>query len=139
MARDGQLPRVLSKVSSHQVPKNALLLIAGLSLVIGILGTSQQELLTTLVTFGALTAYIMLNVAVIVQFGVRQKSKNFFLHWVSPVLGSAVLIYALIHTSTLTKVLGISWLVIGSFLAVYWSRKPGRIDGLTQRPSAHDR
>ena len=40
-------------MSAHGVPRNAMLLIALLSLVIGIAGTQEQELLTTLVTFGA--------------------------------------------------------------------------------------
>lgn len=126
MARDRQLPRFLAKVSGRQVPRNALLLIAGLSLVIGIAGTAEQELLTTLVTFGALTAYIMLNIAVIVQFGFKQRSKKFFLHWISPLLGTLVLGYALVHTSTLTKVIGVSWLLIGAIISTYWVLKARR-------------
>lgn len=121
MARDGQLPRIFAKVSDRQVPRNALLLIAGLALVVGIVGTTQQELLTTLVTFGALTAYILLNVAVILRFGFVERSRAVFVHWISPMLGIFVLGYALLHTSTLTKVLGVSWLLIGTAVAVFWA------------------
>jgi len=120
MARDGQLPRIFSKVSGRQVPQNALFLIIGLSLVIGIAGTAQQELLTTLVTFGALTAYILLNIAVMVHFGVRQHSRNIFLHWISPVIGTLVLAYALWSANTNAKILGVSWLVVGTAIAIYW-------------------
>ena len=120
MARDGQLPRIFSRVDKRQVPRNALLLIVALSLVIGIAGTSEQELLTTLVTFGALTAYILLNIAVIAHFGIKERSRSVFLHWISPVIGILVLGYALWNASTLTKVVGLCWLVIGAAVATYW-------------------
>lgn len=121
MARDRQLPRLFAEVSRKQVPRNALLLIVVLSLFIGITGTSQQELLTTLVTFGALTAYILLNVAVVVQFGIRERSRNIVLHWISPILGAAVLVYALLNTNANAQILGIGWLFIGAAISVYWA------------------
>lgn len=123
MARDRQLPSFLASVSKRQVPRNAMLLIAGLSLVIGIVGTAEQELLTTLVTFGALTAYILLNITVIVHFIARERSRHFFMHLFSPLIGTAVLTYALWSTGPLTKIIGISWLVIGAVVAaVQWRR-----------------
>lgn len=132
MARDRQLPRFLSFVDGRQVPRNAMLLIAALSLVVGITGTAQQELLTTLVTFGALTAYILLNVAVIVHFGVRGRSRRFFLHWISPVVGTAVLAYALANANPHAQILGAVWLLIGAAISAYWWwRRPS--------PSAADR
>ncbi|KAM9862832.1 APC family permease [Leucobacter sp. BZR 635] len=120
MARDGQLPRIFARVSNRQVPRNAMLLIAGLSLIVGILGTTEQELLTTLVTFGALTAYILLNVAVIVHFGVISRSRNVFLHWISPIIGTLVLGYALWNASTNAQMIGLAWLAIGAAIASYW-------------------
>ncbi len=133
MARDRQLPSVFAKVSrSRAVPQNAMLLIAGLSLVIGLVGTEQQALLTTLVTFGALTAYVLLHVAVLVDLGVRGRSRNVLTHWISPVVGSAVLVYALWNADVHAKVLGVSWLVVGCVLAVCF-RTTGRI-----RPAAED-
>ncbi|GIL25243.1 APC family permease [Actinocatenispora comari] len=119
MARDGQLPRLLATVSrTRQVPRNALLFVAGLSLVVGILGTRAQTLLTTLVTFGALTAYILLHVSVFVHLGVRGRSRNVFLHWVSPVIGTAVLGYALWNANTNAKVVGVCWLAVGAAIGL---------------------
>ncbi|WP_022885961.1 APC family permease [Glaciibacter superstes] len=121
MARDGQLPRIFAKISPRrQVPVNAMLLIAGLSLVIGIVGTAEQELLTTLVTFGALTAYILLHVAVIAHFGVKQRSGKKFVHWVSPIVGIVVLGYALWNANDNAKIIGVAWLVIGAGIASFW-------------------
>ncbi|MCZ2405000.1 APC family permease [Paenarthrobacter sp. Z7-10] len=135
MARDGQLPRVFSRVSAkRQIPRNAMFLIAGLSLVIGIVGTSEQELLTTLVTFGALTAYILLHVAVSAHFGVKLRSRRLFVHWISPVLGILVLGYALRSANANAKVLGVAWLLIGVGIALYFRfSKKGAMQAESER------
>jgi amino acid transporter len=104
-----------------------MLFIALLSLVIGIAGTQEEELLTTLVTFGALTAYILLHIAVLVHFGVRGRSRKVLVHWVSPVIGAAVLLYALWNADTNAKILGLSWLTIGILIATCL-RLSGRLD-----------
>ena len=41
------------------------------------------------------------------------KSRKIFVHWVSPILGAAVLIYALWSASDNAKVVGLVWLAIG--------------------------
>jgi amino acid transporter len=115
-------------VSSRKVPANALILIACLSLVIGIVGSEEQGILTTLVTFGALTAYILLHIAVIGSFGIRQRSRNIFLHWISPLIGTAVLGYALWSADIHAKIVGCCWMVIGILLAVFFQlRHPDRM------------
>ncbi len=119
MARDRQLPGVLAYVApTRKVPQNAMLLIAGLSLVVGVLGAEYSTLLVTLVTFGALTAYILLHVAVLWHLGIRGRERNLFAHVISPVLGTAVLTYALWSAGTSAKVLGLSWMAVGVVLAV---------------------
>lgn len=120
MARDGQLPRFLARVSEHKVPRNAMLFIAVLSIGVGILGVTQAGLLITLVTFGAITAYILLNVAVVNHFIIREKSRRFFLHLVSPVLGTAILLFALWSATSNTKILGVCWLAVGLGVAAYF-------------------
>jgi amino acid transporter len=128
MARDRCLPHVLAKVSSRKVPANALILIACMSLVIGIVGSEEQGILTTLVTFGALTAYILLHIAVIGSFGIRQRSRNIFLHWISPLIGTAVLGYALWSADIHAKIVGCCWMVVGILLAVFFQfRHPDRM------------
>jgi amino acid transporter len=126
MARDGQLPRVFSRVSPvRRVPTTAMIAVAALSLLIGVAAVGQIEILTFMVTFGALTAYILLHVSVIIHFGIRGRSKKIFSHWISPILGIAVLGYALISTSDLAKIVGISWLIIGVVIALVL-RRSGR-------------
>jgi amino acid transporter len=126
MARDRQLPKILAKVNPKtKAPANAMIFVTVLSLIIGIFGVENPALLTSLVTFGALTAYILLHVSVLVHFGARMKSRKVFVHWVSPILGAAVLIYALWSASQNAKVLGLVWLTIGVLIAVYF-RVTGR-------------
>ncbi|MDX1888024.1 APC family permease [Mycolicibacterium sp. 050158] len=140
MARDRQLPKFLAKVNSKtQVPANAMIFIMVVSLAVGIFGIENPALLTSLVTFGALTAYIMLHVSVLVHFGVKMKSRKIFAHYVSPILGAAVLIYALWSGSFNAKLVGLIWLGIGVLIAVYF-RATGRslaqsdIDGASDTP-----
>ncbi len=57
MARDRRLPRFLAHISpARQVPDRAVLLVAALSLFLGLLFVGQVGFLSTLVNFGALDA-----------------------------------------------------------------------------------
>ncbi len=125
MARDHQLPRFLAYVTpKRQVPQNALLFIAAISLVVGVLGAENSTLLTTLVTFGALTAYIMLHIAVFWHLGIQGgRNRRVFTHLISPVLGAAVLLYALWSADANARILGLSWLAVGVLIAVVQARR----------------
>lgn len=126
MARDGQLPRRLAYVSPKRgVPTVAMVVVAILSAIIGVVAVGQIEIMVLLVTFGALTAYILLHITVIVDFGFRRSSRSIFLHWISPIIGIAVLGYALYSTSDLAKIVGVSWLVVGLVIALLL-RRSGR-------------
>ena len=126
MARDGQLPRRLAHVSpKRRVPIFAMFAVTALSLIIGVLAVGQIEILILMITFGALTAYILLHIGVIVSFGIKESSKHIFLHWISPIIGIAVLGYALISTSDLAKIVGVAWMVLGAIIALVL-RRAGR-------------
>jgi amino acid transporter len=116
MARDKKLPRVLAKLNKKEAPTTALYLVAALSLVIAIVGKDQIETIVTMVTFGALCAYVMLHASVIAFF--RGKTdRSFFRHLVSPVLGAAVLCYALFSANSNAQLVGVAWLVLGGIVA----------------------
>src|SRR4051794_32624388 len=119
MARDGQLPSILGRVSKRKVPRNSMIFIAAVSVAIGILGVEQADLLTTLVTFGALTAYVLLNIAVINHFGLREKSRRYLVHYASPAIGSAILLLALLNANVHAQILGVTWLALGVAVAIY--------------------
>src|SRR5262249_53298602 len=114
MARDGKLPRFLAHVHARsQVPDAAILAVAALNLLVGLAFANRLELLISLVSFGALTGFLLLHVAVIVHFVWRQGSRLWLRHLVVPLLGFASVGSVLLHMSTLAKLAGIAWLGLG--------------------------
>ena len=117
MARDRQLPSFLAKVSpKHGVPVNATFLVAGISLVLGVYMASRSDgitLLSTLVNFGAMAAFLVLHVSVIVHFMVRNGSRDWWRHLISPALGFVILGYVVINAKVAAQTLGFLWLAIG--------------------------
>ncbi|MGH6829475.1 MAG: APC family permease [Rhizomicrobium sp.] len=122
MARDGSLPRFLHQVNRHSVPSRALLLVAAMSVMISLLTMHRIETMVTMVTFGALSAYVMLHLAVIRFFHARS-DRRIFAHVISPILGTAVLGYALVEANINAKILGLSWLLVGVGLALFLRRR----------------
>ena len=131
MARDRQLPSFLAKVSTrHGVPVNATLLVAGVSLVLGLYMASRSDgitLLSSLVNFGALTAFLVLHVSVIVHYRVRGGSKQWWRHLVSPALGFLILAFVVVNAKVAAQTLGFVWLAIGVVILlglIFTGRKP---------------
>ncbi|MFL6121021.1 APC family permease [Actinophytocola sp.] len=118
MARDGQLPRFLARVHpGHQVPEHATFLVAAISVVVGggmtLRADNGVSLLTTLVNFGALTAFLLLHVSVIVHYLVRGRSRDYVRHLVVPLCGIAILGYVVVEAKVAAQAVGLTWLGIG--------------------------
>lgn len=118
MARDRQLPRFLAKVHpGHQVPERATFLVAGISVAVGTGMTLRDDngvsLLTTLVNFGALTAFLLLHLSVIVHYLIRQRSRDYLRHLVVPLCGMAILGYVVVEAKVAAQTVGLVWLGIG--------------------------
>ncbi len=122
MARDRQLPSFLARIDPvRRVPVNATLFVAVISLALGIYMSLREDgitLLSTLVNFGALSAFLLLHVAVVVHFVVRKKSRDWWRHLVVPVLGFAILAYVVVNAQVAAQTLGFVWLAIGLVLLV---------------------
>jgi amino acid transporter len=85
------------------------------------------SLLSTLVNFGALSAFLLLHVSVVVHYVVRRKSRNWWLHLAVPVIGFAILVFVVVNAQVTAQTLGFVWLVIGLVLMgvlVATGRKP---------------
>ena len=118
MARDRQLPRFLAKIHPHyRVPEYATFVVAIISVVVGIGFTLRDDygltLLTTLVNFGALTAFLLLHVAVIVHYLVRKRSQDYLRHLVVPLCGLVILGYVVIKAKVTAQAVGLIWLGVG--------------------------
>jgi amino acid transporter len=131
MARDRQLPSFLARVHpTRRVPVNATLLVAAVSLALGLYMNSREDgiaLLSTLVNFGALTAFLLLHVSVVVHFVVRNHSRDWWRHLLVPVIGFGILFYVIINAKVAAQLLGFVWLGVGVVLLVFLvvtGRKP---------------
>jgi len=117
MARDRQLPSFLAKIHPKKgVPVNATLLVALVSLVLGLYFNTRSDgisLLSTLVNFGALTAFLALHVSVVWHYVGRLGSRNWWSHLVAPAIGFLILAYVLINAQLEAKWLGLIWFAIG--------------------------
>ena len=120
MARDRQLPSFLAKVNpKHKVPVNATLVVAAISLALGLYMASRSDgitLLSSLVNFGAMTAFLVLHVSVVVHYLVRNGSTNWWRHLISPALGFLILAYVVVNAKVAAQTLGFVWLAIGSVI-----------------------
>jgi amino acid transporter len=118
MARDGKLPAVLARIHPrYQTPYVSTLLVAGVSLIVGWLFAARLDDLSRIVNFGALTSFLLLHLAVINHYFIRQRSGAWFRHLIFPLAGFVVIAYVLYEMDRTAKILGASWIAIG---AVYY-------------------
>ncbi|MGW4638584.1 APC family permease [Sphaerisporangium sp. NPDC004334] len=129
MARDGQLPKFLAKIHpKHKIPVNATFVVAAVSLVFGIFMSRLADgiqVLTSLVNFGAMTAFLALHVSVIVHYVIRQGSRDWWRHVIAPAIGFLILLYVVINANIAAQVLGFVWLLVGLAILAY-SYRVGR-------------
>jgi amino acid transporter len=120
MARDRQLPGFLAKVHpTRRVPVNATFVVAAISLALGLYMSSRDDgisLLSTLVNFGAMTAFLVLHVAVVWHYVGRQKSRDWWRHLAVPVIGFGILLFVVINAQVAAQTLGFIWFGIGVVL-----------------------
>ncbi|MBV9905899.1 MAG: APC family permease [Alphaproteobacteria bacterium] len=117
MARDGKLPRALAHVGERKVPDRAIFLVAAVTLGLGTFLVDKLELLTSMVSFGALVGFLLLHVSVVAYFIVRQKSRNWWRHLIVPLIGLAIIGYVLLNAERNAQIAGVLWLIAG--LALY--------------------
>ncbi|SBT40587.1 APC family permease [Micromonospora auratinigra] len=117
MARDQQLPRFLSRVSPRRnVPVNATLLTGAVSLVLGLYMATRADgitLLSSLINFGAMVAFLVLHVTVVVHHLIRRRSRNWWAHLVMPAIGFVILGWVVVNANIAAQRLGLAWLVLG--------------------------
>ena len=135
MARDRQLPSFLAKISvKNSVPANAILLISALSIGLGVWMSTRADgvdLLGSLINMGALVAFIVLHVSVIVHYMIRGRSKRPWSHLVAPLIGMAILVFVVINANILAQVVGLIWLGVGALVLI-------GLYAAGRRPTLHD-
>jgi amino acid transporter len=71
-----------------------------------------------IVNFGAMTAFIVVNAAVIALFVFKRKSRRWLYHVISPILGISMLVAVLTQMRKLGLIVGFGWMIVG--VIVYW-------------------
>ena len=118
MGRDKQLPTFLARVSPKRaVPSNAILLVALLSLALVLYmnygRTDGIGIMASMINVGAMTAFVMLHLSVIIHYVVKKRSGNLWSHLVIPVIGAGILVVVIRYASwTALTVAGI-WFLVG--------------------------
>jgi amino acid transporter len=114
MARARELPRPLAYVHpGRQVPMVAVLVLGAMLFIIAWIALPNVDVLGGLVSFGAITGFILVNLSVIVHFGVRGHSRRWLRHWIAPALGVLVLLWVLSGVVPQALELGAAWLALG--------------------------
>ena len=114
MARDGKLPAVLARVHPrYKTPYVSTLVVALVSLLVGLFFADRIDNLTRIVNFGALTGFVLLHLSVINHYFIRRRSGDWLRHMVFPVLGLSIILYVLYEMDRSAKILGASWIGIG--------------------------
>lgn len=139
MARDKQLPSFLAKVNKKTgSPVNATIVTGVVSVLLGLYMVTQREdfgltLITTLVNFGALTAFIVLHISVIIHYKIRKQSSDNWRHLIVPILGVLLLGFVVIKANVAAQQVGLTWSALGIVLLVVLiasGRKP-KLSGMS--------
>jgi amino acid transporter len=135
MARDRQLPSILAKVNPrYQVPEYATFVVAAISIAVGVTMAARDDgatILTALVNFGALTAFLLLHASVIVHYVFRKGSRDYLRHLIVPLCGLVILGYVVFKARDEAQIVGLIWLGIG-IIVVVWLVANGRTPTLSE-------
>jgi amino acid transporter len=153
MARSGSFPKALAKTHPvYKTPVNAILVQMALSLGIGLIpgfmfGADVSFFFVDglILVLGVTIVYLMANLAVFLFYrGEHRDEFNIFLHVIFPLIGSAVLIYAVYASFFPTlpaapyvyaPIVDGIWLIIGIAL-LFYLRARGQEDWLLKAGEA---
>ncbi len=122
MARDRGLPKALAAVDPRsRVPRAALFLTAGITLVVSVWAARRADgldVLVSIVDMGALAAFTLLHASVTGLFVLRGRSRAWLPDLMVPAAGAAVCIWITVSATAVAKIVGAVWLAVG-LLVVY--------------------
>lgn len=125
MSRDKMLPKFFNKThKKYGTPVNTTIFSGILS--VGVAFVVAPPVLMLFINFGAITAYMLLNVAVIVHFYIRQKRraglKNTFTYLIFPLIGFGACLLTWTGFDKQTLIAGISWMAVGGIIGAIASK-----------------
>ncbi|MEL7563722.1 MAG: APC family permease [Dehalobacterium sp.] len=134
MGRDEVIPKKFFAYlhPKTKVPAYTILLMA----VLAIVGATQGlEMIITMINFGALTAFMFVNLSVIAHFYIRSNQRGgagFVKFLLMPLIGFTTCFILFISLSSTAKLAGFSWLAVGliylAFSTNFFRNKPKILD-----------
>ena len=114
MARDGKLPAILARIHPRYLsPYMSILVVTVISFAVGLIFANRLDDLTAIVNFGALTSFVLLHLAVINHYFIRQRSGDWLRHVVFPLAGMSIILYVLYEMDRTAKIMGAIWIGVG--------------------------
>ena len=126
MGRDNAIPgKFFAAINPRtRIPSNNIILVG--VIVLGGVFLLSYPLGAQLLNFGALIAFMGVNVSAFVRYFLRSEHKT-FTHFIVPLLGFSVCLYLWFSLGIKAKIVGISWLSLGLMYGAYrtnFFRKP---------------
>ena len=114
MGRDGALPRVFGRlVTKKRVPATAIMLVSTLSLIALVI---TLDTVANMISFGALFAFSMVNLAVVKHYLVNEKrrsGRDYLLYGAIPALGFLSTLWLWSSLSSMSFTIGLCWMGAG--------------------------
>lgn len=118
MARDGRLPRALSRVHPRQgIPDRATLIVAAITLGLSIF--CGLELLVT----------IFVHASVVKHFVWDRRSRNWVRHLLAPAIGLSVVAVVIWGMNGNARIVGGCWMAVGVSVAILQRMRQGAGQG----------
>lgn len=114
MGRDNIIPKKFFGYihPKFKTPVYNILLMSAMGIIGAII--SNLQAISDLVAFGGLFGFSCVNLSVISYYFIKQKERNIVKHLIVPIIGLVVCLYILFGLSTVGKIVGVSWLIIGT-------------------------
>jgi amino acid transporter len=132
MARDGKMPAALAKIHPRfRTPYVSTIVVAVMALAVGLLFAGHIDDLASVVNFGALSSFLLLHIAVVNHYLIRQRSGQWLRHLLFPLAGFLVIAYVLYEMDRSAKIMGGCWIAIGLVYYVFLAlvlRKPATLE-----------
>ena len=132
MGRDGSLPKKFFGYihPKFQSPVNNIILISAISLT-SIIFSENLYAALSLVSFGALTAFTLVNLSVIFQYFIKDKHRGpagIVKYLIIPACGAAISLWLFLSIAPSGKIVGGCWLLIGVIYSAattnFWRKLP---------------
>jgi putrescine importer len=126
MGRDNAIPgKFFAAINPKtQIPSNNIILVG--VIILGGVFLLSYPLGAQLLNFGALIAFMGVNLSSFIRYFLRSEHKTFG-HFIVPLLGFSICLYLWLSLGIKAKIVGISWLSVGLIYGAYrtnFFRKP---------------